>query len=551
MTNTFSRHILANFAAPLRRCTAATILVCAWYSTAAWGQLPNQPPIAPPGYAPPAGSPPLNPGYLPTPSRPEEIIPPAGSATPSLVADVQIRGLYMTAEHEAQKYLRTRKDREFDPNTLQNDVRALVGSNLFADVKTYTSETPQGIVVVFEVLERPRVRYIRFLGNRGLGDSTLLKQCGIKVGDSINAFLSEEGRRRMEEYYHTHGYPRAEISVLEGDQQTDKGVVYVVNEGQLQRIASVVFEGNVIASDARLKTQIESKPGYLYYFFRGKIDRAKIDADVEKLTIYYRNLGYFKAKVGKELTFDDSGAWAKLKFVIDEGPRYVIRNVSVEGAQKFDGEIVSRFLSLKQGEYFNQSAMSKDVNTILDMYGSQGHVFADIAPETRFLEEPGVLDVVYKVKEGGVFSVGEVNVKIAGEYPHTKETVVLNRLNLLPGDIIDIRKIRDAERRLSSSSLFETNPSLGDPPKVVVRPPDFEDTLVSGEPSSYTVRGQEPEQNDPRDNARAAGMPSLRSGSSIYSWSGPQSQQPATPPGPLNSSSPPVPYQPAPYPPPR
>lgn len=392
-------------------------------------------------------------------------------------------------------------------------------------MKPYTTQTPQGIIVVFEVTERPRVQYVRFLGNRGMGEGTLMKQCGIKKGDSINAFLTEEGRRKMEEHYHTHGYPRCEISILEGDQQSDKGVVYVVNEGQLQRISSVSFDGNTIASDARLKTQIESKPGILYYFFRGKIDRAKIDADVEKLTIYYRNLGFFKARVGKELIFDDSGAWATLKFNIDEGPRYVIRNVTVEGAEKFEGDVMASFLKLKRGDYFNQSAMAKDVSTITDIYGSQGHVFADIAPETRFLEEPGILDVVYKVKEGGVFKVGEVNVKIAGEYPHTMETVVLNRVDLRPGDIIDIRKVRDSERRLMSSNLFETNPTIGDPPKIVVRPPEFDQDFVSTNSlPGYTVRGQDPGgRNDGVDPK--APVNGMRTGTTLYSLPPSVSQQ--------------------------
>ncbi len=526
MTSRLRRRKQSTFPlANLSRASVAALFAGTLAGSLAWGQTPGQFPL-----------------QTPPPIRPEEILPPGApqNEAPQLVADVQIRGLYMTPRHEAERFIYTRKDREFDPTRLQSDVRNLVGSNLFADVKTFTTVTPQGIIVVFEVLERPRVRYVRFLGNRGMGDSTLMKQCGIKVGDSINAFLTEEARRKMEEHYHTHGYPRTEITILEGDQQTDKGVVFIVNEGQLQRIENVYFEGNTIASDARLKTQIESKPGFLYYFFRGKIDRAKIDADVEKITIYYRNLGYFKARVGKELVFDESGEWATLKFLIDEGPRYVIRNVVVEGAEKFDGEVVASFMKLKRGEYFNQSAMARDVNTILDMYGSQGHVFADIAPETRFLEEPGILDVVYKVKEGGVFSVGEVNVKIAGEYPHTMETVVLNRLDIRPGDIIDIRKIRDAERRLIASSLFETNPSIGEPPKIVVRPPEFDEDFVANISQGYTVRGQDPEpRNDERPPQQ---IKSLRTGTTLYSMPEPVAQQQTQQPRPT------VHYQPHPSP---
>jgi outer membrane protein insertion porin family len=107
------------------------------------------------------------------------------------------------------------------------------------------------------------------------------------------------------------------------------------------------------------------------------------------------------------------------------------------------------------------------------MYGSQGHVFADVQAEPRFLEEPGMLDIVYKITEGEQYRVGKINVHIEGDYGVTKRQVVLNRLSLRPGDVIDVQEIRNSERRLGSTQIFaggQGNP--GPAPKVVVRPPD-------------------------------------------------------------------------------
>ncbi len=260
----------------------------------------------------------------------------------------------------------------------------------------------------------------------------------------------------------------------------------MINEGQLERIESVIFEGNSISPDGVLKTKIQSKPGYFWYLFGGKVDRAKIDADVQTLTAYYRALGYFRARVSRTLDYDESGKWLALKFMIDEGPRYVVRNVSVAGGDKFATDPLLKFLEMKSGEHFNQGESNKDVNTLVDLYGSQGHVFADIQADLRFLEEPGQLDIVYRVKEGDVFSVSEVNVHIAGEFPHTRQTVVLSRLSLRPGDTIDTRELRNSERRLKASQLFAGTQNDGEPPRIQVRPPDLN--------SLNTIRGQEPEQ---------------------------------------------------------
>lgn len=476
---------------------AAQVAVC-WLVAAigigtmvgsAWGQ-----------YAPPERLlPPTLPGMASGGVAPQPAVagPPGGPAsadTGQMVVDVIVRGQQTLKDHEIHKYIHTRKDREFDPDLVQADVRRLVTSGLFKEVKPLTQQTPSGVVVIFEVVERPRIGQIKFLGNRGFSDKKLLKEIGVKAGDPLNTYMAQEARRKLEEFYHRGGYPQATVSIFEGDRPGDRDLVFLINEGQLERLASVMFEGNQSAPASVLKTKIQSKPGYLWYLFRGKVDREKIDADVQALTAYYRSLGYFQARVSRVLEYDDSGKWLHLKFIIDEGPRYQVRNVALEGVTKFDTQKLLQFLELKAGEYFSQVESNKDLNTLTDLYGSQGHVFADVQADLRFLEEPGQLDVVYRVKEGQVFKVGEINVHIAGEFPRTRQTVVLNRVSLRPGDIIDTREVRNSERRLKASQLFAGTQNDGEPPRIVVRPPELSTlNVAASEQPRAAVRGQEPE----------------------------------------------------------
>ncbi|MDX1947216.1 MAG: POTRA domain-containing protein [Pirellulaceae bacterium] len=468
--------------------------------------------------------------------------PPVAGQAPEprqLVVDVEITGNEGAKDYEIQKHIQTRPDREFDPELVQADVRRIMQTGKYRDVKTFTRQAPSGVIVVFEVFERPRINYIRHLGNRSLGEKKLMTEHGMKVGDPLSSYTSEEGRRKLEELYHREGLPNATVTLLEGDRKEDKGVIFVINEGQLERIAWVTFQGNTIASDSRLKTQIESKPGYFWYLFGGKVDRQKIEADVEKLTIYYRGLGFMQARVGRELDFDESGKWLTLRFIIDEGPRFRVRNITVEGNSKFANRPLLEMMKLRSGEYFNQSYMNRDLTLITELYGSQGHVFADVQADPRFLEEPGQMDIVYRVKEGDVFKVGEINVNIAGEFPHTRQTVVLNRMSLRPGDIIDTREVQSSERRMKASQLFNTDPQQGDPPRVAIRPPEF-DALGDRSRPKPTIRGQSPEgptampppsagYPPPWPRAQSspplppAGVsPSLRTGTDRFSWEGPR-----------------------------
>lgn len=463
------------------------------------GYNPGPPPgFNPPGTGPSFGPPPADPNAINNKLNPQGP-PPDGKpqAQGQLIVDVQILGVAETREHTVQKYLHARKDREFDPEIVQSDVRRLVSSGLFRDVRTYTKPAPGGVVVIYEIFERPRIRYIKHIGNRRISEKKLAKEHGLKVNDPLNAYSAEEGRRKIEELHHKQGMPKAQVTIMEGDKPNDQGLVYYINEGNLERIEGVSFRGNTVASDARLKTQIESKPGYFYYFFGGKVDRQKLDSDVEKLTAYYRRLGYFRARVARELDLDESGSWVTLTFVIDEGPRYTVRSVKIEGTKHFPQEPLLGFMDIKPGEYFDQDKMNKDVTTLTDLYGSKGYVFADVQADPRFLEEPGQLDLVYRVQEGEVFYVGDINVHIGGEYPHTRDSVVMNRMGIRPGDLADMREIKNAERRLKAAQLFETNPQQGEAPKVVLGTPSVGSTGTIAKRGSPTIRGQSPEYGPP------------------------------------------------------
>ncbi|MFV1965601.1 MAG: outer membrane protein assembly factor [Pirellulaceae bacterium] len=429
------------------------------------------------------------------------------AAENEMVAEVHITGNETVGTEEILRHLRTRKDRRFDPEVLQADKRRLMTKGKLRDVRIYTQRLNEGVVVTFEVFERPTIRYIRFIGNRGVGEKPLLKESGLELGDAINAYSIEEGRRRIEEFYHTRGYPNAQVVVAEGKSAEDSGAVFYISEGALQRVARVEFVGNTIATDARLKTKIQSKPGLLWYLFRGKVDEEKISRDTDILTEYYRGLGFFRARVSRMREFDDSGKWLTLTFVIDEGPRYVVRNVSVMGSKQFAAEELEQRLDLKQGEYFNLTQMNADVSSLRDAFGMHGFIFADIRADPRFLEEPGQLDLVYSIDEGNQFRVGEINVHIAGEFPHTQESVILDRLSLRPGDIVDIRKVRASERRLKASQLFVVNPSEGSPPRIVIKPPDLSEmeTLASRR-GGRSVRGQSPEAEASQSGIRKIDM---------------------------------------------
>jgi outer membrane protein insertion porin family len=401
-----------------------------------------------------------------------------GAPAEEMVVAVQIEGNRGISEQKILKHIRTRAGRPYDAETVARDVRELNNTRMFVTVKPLSKPVPGGRLVIFQVVERPILQDVLVIGTTGRWGSpwtqTLHKQLEIKKGDAADPFAVEEGRRKLEEFYQKKGFSKVRVTVLEGNKPGDLKAVYLINEGPKQKVLWIRFVGNQIASGERLKGQIKTHLPYAY-IFSGDVDRKQIDEDVERLTAYYRSLGFFRARVGRELEFNEAQDWLVLTFIIDEGPRYKVRNVSFLGNSKYTSEQLAENLKLKGSQFYNQNDMLRDANMLQEKYGSIGYVFADIKAENRFGDEPGQLDLVYNITEGDRYRVGRVNVEIKGENPHTRITTVLNRLSQRPGDIVDIRELRASERRLRASGLFMVDPTKGVQPKIVFTPPESKD----------------------------------------------------------------------------
>ncbi len=408
----------------------------------------------------------------------------------NIVSEVKVTGNATIPTHHLTRNIRTRPGRYFDPDKLQQDVDELWQMPEISRVNgPYLNRTPEGVVVTIDVEERNTIGEVQFVGNRGISDRTLMKEIGLEDGKPLDVHEIRMAKTKLEEYYKDKGYPRTQVEIMEGSETGDANVVFLIHEDEKQRIWKVEFEGNTIATDARLRHFIQSKPGILK-LIGGLVKRDEIDQDIVRLTTYYRSLGFFNARIGREVNESNDGRWLTIRFIINEGPRYRVRNVSFIGNSSYTSQQLKTMLELKPGmdaegqPEFNVATMNQDVVALRDLYGSQGFVYSNVEAEPRFLEEPGLLDIVYKIKEGKQYVVGNIHVHYEGDYGITKRQVVLNRLQLRPGDPIDSRKLRNSERSLGQAQVFATRQTPGaQPPKIVVRTPEIDEL-------QRTARGQ-------------------------------------------------------------
>ncbi|MBI3469138.1 MAG: hypothetical protein HY000_39540, partial [Planctomycetes bacterium] len=206
----------------------------------------------------------------------------------AIVSQVLVEGNETVPLHKVMTDIRTRPGRPLDITVLEEDVKRL--NRRFVDARPVYQRAPDGgLIVTFRVVERPTLRYIKYVGARNKPfsnmEKSLNRETGLKVGDPRDPYAIESARSKIEEYYRSKGYGKVRCTIFEGDKPNDKGAIFIIHEGPQQKIGHVRFVGQQIVRGDRLYTQIQSKTGFLW-MFGGKVDREKIEQDVDRLTAY-------------------------------------------------------------------------------------------------------------------------------------------------------------------------------------------------------------------------------------------------------------------------
>ena len=314
------------------------------------------------------------PDLLPPPFPAE--IEASDNANGQRVLDVRVIGNERIAKNRIFAKLKTRPDRPFDPDLLQADAQELMLMKEFRNVRPFVQEKDGGVIVTFEVQEKPRIDAINYYGNRAITDRGLAKETGIKKGDPLDLYSIRLAQQRIEDLYRRKGFPRTEVTVVDGDELSDNQLTFLINEDQVQQILDVEFVGNSFVSGARLASFIKSKPGMFSPFFRSRFVNDTLSSDKERLTAYYRNFGFFNAVIDTEVRYNDDHSKVTVTFVVHEGPRYKVRNVSVAGNKIYSTDDLFTLIELEQGKEFNAGEMTRDVSTLKDLYGSNGYINA-------------------------------------------------------------------------------------------------------------------------------------------------------------------------------
>lgn len=459
--------------------------------------------------------------------------------TADVVADILVEGNELIPAGRILSRIKSQPGRKADERQIKEDLRALYATRWFYSVERRYRMTSRGMVLVFRVLERPVIRSISIRGNTSFSTRNLLKQVNLEVDSPFDSATNRAAARKIERFYQSKSYPEAVVTLEKGGDREDRDIVFVVDEGPYTLVRQTNFEGNSDISDGVLRLKLKTKRtflGSLVNFsplgglFGGRFNQNSIDEDVVALKEYYHNLGYFDVEINKDVSKNDghiipkfglvknpseNSSWEHLPlpyatlrqtrgltytYTINEGPRYRLRNIELEGNKVFNTEELLSDFRLEPGEYFNARFLNEDVSDMREKYGSTGRLFAKIEAVPRF-ETKGddTVDLVYRIDEDKPYTIRRVNVHVdaPGGTPHTRETVVLNRLLVSPGELADPLLIDKSKGRLKGQLFLPSGPGA---PRIQISRVEQSSDPFAGR----TARGQSPWESAFEMNSRMA-----------------------------------------------
>lgn len=393
----------------------------------------------------------------------ERLIPESVLEKPGdVLAEVRVRGNRRIEANAIKARVASRPGQPFNPAQVAADVREIYALGFFRNVRVLTEDGPSGRLLTFEVEENPVVRQVTVTGNEAIEGDKIRDTLTLTTGSTLDYPLLFENRERIKSLYRAEGYYLArvvyQIEEVSGDAVS---VHFEVAEGEKLPLEGIEFSGNSHFDREKLEASLKTKKRRWYSIVTKYLDKSGTYSepvfvqDLQKLSEMYMNDGFLQVEVGDPdvaVVKDDTGHDALLVRVeIEEGKRYSVGKVDVAGDESIDLDALRERVRLKQGEVFNRSSLTADVEDLERYYTDRGFFYASISPRTT-LNEDLTVDVTFDVAKGDLHFIREIDV--TGNTT-TRDTVVRREMRVVEGQLYSARSVNRSRDRVKRLGFFE------------------------------------------------------------------------------------------------
>ena len=381
----------------------------------------------------------------------------AWAVDPFTIQDIRIEGLQRTEPATIFSYLPVQVGDRFSDAQAQAIIKDLYATGFFDDVQVET----MGNQVLLTVVERPVITDLRVGGGKAIKNDlirTNLQNFGLATSQTYDEAILSQAVEGLKREYANRGKYDAKITpkVTRLDRNRVE-IELTIDEGETTTIKNIEFDGNEKFSDRTLRNQISHTESGLFTWFRksNRFSQDKMPADLESLSEFYQNRGYFDFKVtnAEVLPNPDDKTELNMKISVNEGQRYRFGQVAVAGdLLDVPAEEINDLNKIKAGKWYERSQVMDLVRSVQSTMGNYGYAYTSVEVQPRPNAADGIVDFTVMVNPGRKIYVNQIN--IAGNNK-TRDEVVRRELRQMENATYDQAKITRSKERVQQLGYFD------------------------------------------------------------------------------------------------
>ncbi len=458
----------------------------------------QNPPASPQNPQPPATQPPKNnpfesipqaaPPKPPPPPVIETVKPAPGAPEPAstfedAIEAIEFRGVRRVPQDTLRAMIVTKRGDRFDPDTIHRDFMALWNTGRFDDIRVEREAGKTGWILRYVMVERRIIRSIKYDGNKSVTVSEILdrfkeRKVGLTVESQYDPNKVQRAKNVLQEYLAERGRQFATVDPeIRQVPPSSLEITFKVDEGPKVKVGEIKFTGNKVFSDLIVRRAMKNlHPIGIPYsilfenIFAKSYDSTKLEEDQERVELFYRDNGYFTARV-TDHTVDivdvgggkfklplikpnKPGKDANIKLAIEEGRLYKLNNINFIGVKLFrtPETLMRPVFQMQQGDVFSTAKLRKGFEDLRKLYGQFGYI--DFVSEPNIEPIPGSdkVDLTLTFDEGKQFFVRRID--FSGNTT-TRDKVIRRELLIDEGDVFNTRLWQLSILRLNQLGYFE------------------------------------------------------------------------------------------------
>jgi outer membrane protein insertion porin family len=379
--------------------------------------------------------------------------PAAAQSRPApVVEEIRVVGTQRIDPLTVNAYMQIKPGERYDPAKVDDSLKNLFNTGLFADVTLRR----EGDALIVQVVENPIINRIAFEGNRKIDDEGLLAEVSLRPRVVYTRTKVQSDVQRLLDIYRRSGRFAATVDpkvIQLPENRVD--LVFEIDEGGKTGIRAINFIGNKEFSDGDLRETIQTTETAFYNFLSSNdtYDPDRLSFDRELLRRFYLSEGYADFRVVSaiaELTEDRDDFI--VTFTLDEGPQYDFGTLEVLSQLRgVEGAELGGLIAADPGDTYDADEVEETVQSITDSLGERGFAFVDVRPRVNRDREARTIDVTYEVREGPRVFVERID--IAGNV-RTLDEVIRREFKIVEGDAFNTAKLRRTRQRLQDLGFF-------------------------------------------------------------------------------------------------